>query len=155
MYADPSRSSASSRTNAFVSAGTFERDVEHLARRLRLSVPGLTDGEVHHLKDVADQRYRFVSLQRLMAIAARSTRPDDREALAEFVRRECLLGIDVIRDRAIVGRLEVVAQGPHDVAWNEYTLNPSRENAQRATGTGRAHIHGLRAQLDHLEVMSA
>jgi hypothetical protein len=153
MYADSPRASALLRTNPahpMAGSGDFAADLAQLARRLRLSVPALSPAEIHALKDVADNRYPMKMLCMMMRISSRSVRADDREALPELVRRECLVGVPSVLDARLVGRLETQAQGPHDVAWGDFEWSPSRTTCERAHETARVHFAGLRAQLDTL-----
>jgi hypothetical protein len=135
-------------------SATFAGDLAQLARRLRVSVLGLSDSDQHLLKDVAEDRYPMKTLARLMAIAAHSVRPEDREALPELIRRECLVGVPSVLDARLVGRLETQAQGNHDLAWIDFEWSPSRITCERANETARAHFYGLRAQLDTLNAFS-
>lgn len=130
----------------------FLATLQFIARRLLFSVLGLTDDERQFLHDVArsEHRYRMIALQRLMAIAARSVKPEDREALAEVVRAWCLAGVPAVTDIRLAGDLETRAQGEHDVAWRAFEVSPSLVTCERAIETGTAHEYGLRAQRDTL-----
>lgn len=128
------------------------RDLQFVARRLYFSA-AVGPEDKQFLQDFArdEQRYQLRALQRLVYCASRSTKPEDREALAEYVRGHCLRAIAVPTDPRLLGDLETAAQGPHDMTWRDFERTPSRATRDRAIETGTAHLRGLRAELDLLQ----
>jgi hypothetical protein len=162
MYAHHAPSSASPRTNARHAVPApgrgFVEQLAQIARNLRVSTPGLTDEESHLLKDVADERYQMVALQKLMSVSSRSRKPEDREALAELIRQRCVVGAVAVENARLAGDLETQAQGEADTAWRAYeqSLCPEtgrarcRVTVERTREKMLAHYHGVRAVLDNL-----
>jgi hypothetical protein len=149
MYAARTRASAPNRTpTEYPSSSQFAPAVEQLARRLRVSVLGLDDADRHLLQDIAEGRYPMKTFCRLMAIAKRSNRTEDRFALAELVRRECM-GIER-HEISLVFDAETIAQGPADVAAREYERHPSSVTWQRAVDAFTTHFNTIRVSLDAL-----
>lgn len=109
--------SATPRTNG----DSFDQRLGFIARRLRFSVPHLSERETDLIEAYGrgasrdgEARYRMVTFRSLCAIARRSRRCEDREALAELIREE-------VRDGAAPTSVEVAydaetaCTGPADV----------------------------------------
>jgi hypothetical protein len=120
------------------------------ARQLYFSAVGVDAADRQFLQDFArdEERYQLVALQRLVAIARCSVKPEDREAIAEIIRGELLDGVPAVQDVQFAGELEMKAQAEHDLAWRAFELSPCRAHRDRAIETGTLHLHGIRAQLD-------
>lgn len=127
----------------------FVAGLQTIARRLLFSTPRLASTDRQFLYDVARQEARFpmTGLRRLMAIAAHSTKPEDREALPELIRAECLVGVHAV-DVAIAFDEETAAQGIADVAQRAYERHPSPTTQARVVEAFTAHLTGLRRSLD-------
>lgn len=110
---------------------SFDEGLGLLARRLRFSVADLDDGDRQLLADFGrgasrdgEVRYRMLTVRHLCAIAGRSTRPEDRDALPELLRAEILRHAG---PQLCVGTAfdeETAAVGPADVAQRAFERNP-------------------------------
>lgn len=112
----------------------FDNGLAFIARRLRLSVPDLDPHERQLLEDYGrgasvdgEVRYRMITLRALLAIASRSTRLEDREALPELMRGE-ILAADPHQVMAVPTAfdLEGSVTGPANEAQRHFELKPSR-----------------------------
>lgn len=127
----------------------FNEGIRSVARRLLFSTP-----LEHHkfLSELAreEERVQMKQLQRLLGIAATSSRPEDREAVVDLVRMHCdvqreLLGVEV------AGDLETEAQGSADCAARAFERTRTRAAKERALETLRRHFAALRALIDSIE----
>jgi hypothetical protein len=134
-------------------ARTFAEKVQHIARRLFFSARNLTSSDKQFLGDLAraERRYEMKALQRLIGIAERSDRPEDREALAELIRAECLRSTPAVRDVGVAFDLETRAQGEADVAQRAFERRRTRATKEAAIEKLTTHLYGLRASLDAVE----
>src|SRR5688572_3468436 len=116
----------------------FDEGLPFIARRLRLSVPGLDDYERELLTNFGrgasvdgEVRYRMVTLRALLAIASCSTKLEDREALPELFRAE-ILAKDPCRAGSVPDAfdLETSVTGPANEAQRAFERNPSRSTWQ-------------------------
>lgn len=131
----------------------FVDELQFIARRLLVSAIGLPEADRQFLWDVArgEGRYRMVALQRLAGISCRSVKPEDREALAELVRRECLCGVPSIYDVGLAFDLETKAQGEADVAQRQFERRPTLATRTAAIETLTGQYFATRASLDAVE----
>lgn len=147
-YANRAASSAAPRKNPEPAGSGFARDVAQLARGLRLSVLDLTDAERHLLKDVAEQRYPMKTLVTVMSICSRSYRPEQREALAELVRRECLRNAEVPHDVAAAFDLETQATAEAELPQREYERRRCPASKRFVLDRLLRQLHFTRAAID-------
>lgn len=139
-------------------ADSFDRDLGTIARRLRLSVHDLTDDERQLLEEYGrgasrdgEPRYRLITFRRLCAIARRSRRAEDRDALAELVHREVTDGVDPSTVEVVFDQ-ETASTGPTDVAQRAFEHEPNpitqarcREALERQLATTRAALDVVNA----------
>lgn len=132
--------------------GDLLSDLQFIARRL-IFTAAVSDADRQFLHDFArpEQRYPMKALQRLIHCARCSTRPEDREALAEMIRAHCIAGATVPDVRTALD-VETAVQGPADVAAREFERQPSRTTRAVAIERHTAHQTALRAVLDSLHV---
>lgn len=134
MYQGRASRLAPARTNGEPS---FDEKLARITRRLRYSVTNLAADEQQLLDDYGrgasrsgEARYRLVTFRRLIAIARRSRRPEDREALPELIRDEIAEGgapldVEVAFDR------ETPAPGAADVAQRAFEQDPNPITRER------------------------
>ena len=79
---------------------SFDLQIGQIARRLRVSVPMLDERERQLLDDYArgaslhgEPRFRLITFRSLLAIARRSRRVEDRDAIPELIRAEIESGL--------------------------------------------------------------
>lgn len=109
-----------------LASSAFVSEVQAFARELHASVPH-DEADGAFLQDVARGRYPMVALQRLMAIAARSEKPEHHEILSEIVRP---LGA-APRCVATVFDAETLANGDANLAQIQFERVPCKSTAQR------------------------
>lgn len=129
----------------------FVRELQSLAHRLHASTPAFAPADRQFLKDVArgEQRYRFLALQRLMRLSARSTNPADRFALAELVRGEIVsAGVPLEFSIALAFDEETLAQGEADNAQRMFERRRCVSSRAIAIEKLTAHHATLRKALD-------
>lgn len=119
---------------------SFDCGLAGLAKRLRLSVPNLTEYERHTIEEFArgasvdgEIRYRQRTFKALMALAARSRNIADRDALPELVRAEILANVasHVCVEEAF--DRETAVTGPADVEQRAFERNPNPITWARCT----------------------
>lgn len=127
-YRQPSAAPASARTEP---ALDFDGRLATFARGLRLSVNDLTEQESELLTDYGrgasrdgEVRYRLRTFKALIGIARRSSRPEQREALAEIIRAELLADV-ASPSIATAFDAETPAPGQADVRQREFERNPN------------------------------
>ena len=110
----------------------FDEALGFIARRLRFSVTDLTEKERDLLDDYGrgaskdgEVRYRLKTLRALLAIAARSNRLEDRDALPELFRAEILRLAGAEHCLTTAFDVETATTGPADVAQREFEKAPS------------------------------
>jgi hypothetical protein len=139
-------------TSAPAVAAEFLTDLQEFARQLDANVPR-TDKEADFLQDVARGRYEMKALQRLIDIARRSERPEQREFLAELVRRQTIAGSGHAISIAAVFDEETAATGETDNAQRRFERAPDcpstwhlvREKLTRQLVTTRAALDAVLA----------
>jgi hypothetical protein len=135
---------------------TFTADLRTVARQLYFSTPSASQADRQFLQDVArdDVRVQLKQLQRLIAIAAESTRPEHRLALSELVRRHCDVQRECL-DVVIASDHETEVQGAFDSSIRTFERHRTRAAKERALEHGRRHYAALRALLDSIEATPA
>lgn len=133
---------------------SFDLQLGHIARRLRFSVPNLDGREMRLLDEYGrgaslhgEGRYRLITFRSLLAIARRSRKPEDRDALAELVRGEIHRGtaptsIELAFDA------ETGSTGPTDVEQRAYEHNPTPITWARCKAALEKQLAATRAALD-------
>jgi hypothetical protein len=126
-YQRPARGPVPARTKT----DRFDHQIGFIARRFKFSVRNLSDAETQLLDDYArgasyngEARHRLITFRRLCAIARRSRSPEDREALAELVRAECIDGVEPTPFE-IAFDLETPVPGATDDAQRQFERNPT------------------------------
>lgn len=130
----------------------FSDAIRAIARRLYFSTPTATTKEHEFLQEVAREecRVQMKQLQRLLGIAAQSTRPEDREALVDLVRHHCDVQRECL-DVIVASDLETAAQGAGDVDIRQFERQRTRATKERALASLRRHFAALRALIDSIE----
>lgn len=129
----------------------FVREVQALAHRLHSSTTGLAQSDRQFLKDVArgESRYRFLGLQRLMRVAARSPNAADRFGLAELVRGEILRAGDPLGyNIAAAFDIETAAEGEANNAQRLYERRRCPSSRAVVIEKLSAHQASIRTALD-------
>jgi hypothetical protein len=148
MYPNNAAPVATRRTAA-ESSDAFTEGLSAIARKLLFSVPDLAPGDKQLLKDFAraDARYPMKTLQRLITLSEHSTRPEDREALAELVRSRVIRGAQTptVPDAFDV---ETVAQGLFNVEKRSFERHPDPVTKDRCVEAGTRELAAARAALD-------
>jgi hypothetical protein len=131
---------------------SFATELQHIARHLYFSTPRAPEKDREFLQEIAraEQRVQMKQLQRLMAIASQSTRPEHRMALVDLVRRHCDTQ-RVCLDVVIASDVETEAQGPGDVDIRQFERVRTRATKERALASLRRHFAALRALIDSVE----
>lgn len=131
----------------FLASENFVSDVQAFARELHAVVPR-DDADSAFLQDVARGRYPMVALQRLMAIAARSPRPEHHEMLSEIVRPRVVAAPCI----ATAFDTETQANGEANLAQMQFERTPCkstwyqcRETLLRQYATTRMSLNALLA----------
>jgi predicted nucleic acid-binding protein len=135
-------------------AGSFDLQLAYVARRLLLSVSGLDERERQLLNDYArgaslhgEPRFRLITFRSLLAIARRSRRTEDREAIAELVRAEINRGAPPSSiELAFDG--ETGATGPCDVEQRAFEHSPNPITWARCKAALEKQLAATRAALD-------
>lgn len=123
-----------------------------IARQLYFSTPTASEKDHDFLQEIAreERRVQMKQLQRLLGIAAQSTRPEHRLALVDLVRRHCDAQREQL-DVLIANDLETEAQGYADCAARAFERTRTRATKERALDTLRRHFAALRALIDSIE----
>lgn len=110
----------------------FDEGLAFFARRLRFSVADLDDRDRQLLADFGrgasrdgEVRYRMLTVRHLCAIAGRSNRSEDREALPELIRAEILRTARPQLCLRSTFDEETAAVGPADVAQRAFEKMPT------------------------------
>jgi hypothetical protein len=149
MYQHTAVRLAATRMSPEVPREDFADTLGGIARRLRLSVPDLDHDERALLDEYGREegRYPMKTLQRLIAIARRSRKAEDRHALAEAIRARSLTQGDV-RDVPVVFDEETEANGLFNVAQREFERRPSPSTKARCVELGTRQLEATRESID-------
>lgn len=123
-----------------------------VAKRLLESVPDLNAYERGFLRDAARDEYRYghTALTMFVLLSQRSVRPEDRELLAEEVRRASRPCRACGNVHAVFDR-ETEAQGRADVAQRRFEQHPSPANREACRLALLAQAATTREALDVVE----
>jgi len=134
---------------------TFVKGLQGIARQLYFSTPRATERDHEFLQEIAreEQRVQMKQLQRLISIAALSTRPEHRLALVDLIRLHCDTQRECL-DVVIASDLETEVQGPADVDTRMFERVRTRATKERALTSLRRHYAALRALIDSVESCS-
>lgn len=140
------RRRASRSVTANAHRSPFDIGLANFAIRLRESVPNQTAYEHGLLEEfargasaVGEIRYRQTTLKALIAIAARSKCPADRDALPELIRAEILAAGPPLCV-ATAFDSETAATGPADVEQRAFEQNPNPITKARVVTALRQQI---------------
>lgn len=158
MYQQTASRLAPGRTDA----ERFDDGLAFIARRLRFSVQRLDARDRQLLDDFGrgasrdgEVRYRMVTLRALCAIAGRSTRADDREALPELIRAEVLRYVDAPVSIAAAFDVETSVTGPTDVEQRVFERVKDRASWIRCRDALLRQLAATRYALDAVLMWSA
>lgn len=118
-------------TTVLPNGHTFTEEFQAIARRLLFSCPATSTSERQFLQDVARGRYPMKALERMTRIAAGSTRPEHREALALFVREISAPRYGAVSIAAAFDE-ETRTNGEADMAQRYFERERTRANQERA-----------------------
>lgn len=130
----------------------FVAGLQQIARSLYFSTPRASAKDHEFLQEIAreEQRVQMKQLQRLIGIAALSTRPEHRLALVDLIRLHCDTQRECL-DPVIASDLETEVQGPADVDTRMFERVRTRATKERALASLRRHFAALRALIDSVE----
>lgn len=130
----------------------FVRGLQSIARQLYFSTPRASTKDHEFLQEIAreEQRVQMKQLQRLIAIAATSTRPEHRLALVDLIRLHCDTQRECL-DVVAASDLETDAQGSADSDTRRFEHVRTRATKERALDSLRRHFAALRALIDSVE----
>lgn len=137
---------------ASIDGAAFVAALQTIARSLYMSAPRASDADRQFLQDIArgDQRVKMLQLQRLLAIAKGSTRPEHKVALEDLVRFHVQTTGEVL-DPVVASDVETEAQGPADVDVRLFERHRDRPSKERALASLRRHYAALRTLIDSIE----
>lgn len=135
---------------------TFEQQLQFLARRLLFSAVGIAAADRQFLHDLSrgEARFPMKTFRRLNAIAAHSTKPEDREGPAELMRADILT--QTHRHLSLVAAFdaETEAVGPADVAQRRLERAITRATIDEASLTLTRQLVTTREALDAVRALS-
>lgn len=128
----------------------FHHELRFIARRLLFSVPRLEVAERDLLYDLGrtEVRYPMKTLRALLAIASRSLRLEDQEAIPELMRAEILRQSAPSLCVRAAFDIEAPVTGPANEAQRAFELQPDRTTWERCRDALQRQLAATRHALD-------